>query len=304
MERQEIETFLALCEELHFGRTAKRLRISPARVTQLIQKTERRIGGALFERTTRGVVPTALGEQLRRDLAPAQQAVEEAVQLAAQAAKGIGGELRLGFLGTANGRHLAELSRAFEAGNPESSVRMAVESEIVDHLRPLRDDRVDVLATLLPVEEPGLVVGPVVVRERLLMAVPEGHPIAKRGVATYEDLADHPVLLSTAEGLDYWVNHFVPQETPSGRPVGDRIRIDSLQAGLALVASGKGIGPIITQFAQFNQHPGIAYVPLEGAPLIESALIWKASRETGLVRAFARLAENRGPVTLDWNPAA
>ena len=82
MERQEIETFLALCEELHFGRTAKRLRISPARVTQLIQKTERRIGGALFERTTRGVVLTDLGRQLQRDLAPAHRAVEEAIRLA------------------------------------------------------------------------------------------------------------------------------------------------------------------------------------------------------------------------------
>lgn len=303
MERQEIETFLSLCEELHFGRTAKRLRISPARVTQLIQKTERRIGGALFERTARGVVLTELGRQLQRDLAPAHLAVEEAVRLAAQAAKGIDGELLLGFLGTANGRHLVDLAHAFEANHPGASVRLQLETEVGDHLAPLRANRIDVLTTLLPVREPDLVVGPVVLRESLLMAVPEGHPIAKRGRASLEDLADNPVIHSTAEKYDYWLDHFVPRRTPSGRLIEQRIGVDTLQAGVALILAGRGIGPIISQFAQYNQHPGIAYLPLDGVPVVESALVWSAARENALVRAFARLAEARGPLTLDWSPA-
>ena len=302
MERQEIETFLTLCEELHFGRTAARLRISPARVTQLIQKAERRIGGSLFSRTTRGVVLTDLGHQLQQDLAPAHRAVEKAVRLAAQTAKGVSGELRLGFLGTASGRHLVDLARAFEARHPEVTTRLQLEAEIGDHLRPLRESKVDLLATLLPVKEPGLVVGPVVLREALLMAVPENHAIAKRGRASLEDLADNPAVLSTSE--NYWIDHFVPRTTPSGRPIERTHCIDSLQAGIALIASGQGIGPIVTQFAQYNQHPGITYVPLDGAPIIESALIWSAARETELIRAFARLAEARGSLTLNWHPPA
>ena len=302
MERQEIETFLALCDELHFGRTAKRLRMSPARVTQLIQKTERRIGAALFERTPRGVVLTELGSQLRQGLAPAFQAIDDAVRLAVQAAKGIDGELRLGFLGAVNGRHLLDLARTLEARHPGASVRLLLEGELADHLRPLRDDRVDLLATQLPVREPDLVVGPVVLRERLFIAVPEGHAIAKRGRAFFEDLADNPVVLST--GADYWVDRFVPRLTPSGRPIERTHHVDSLQAGIALIASGKGIATIFAQFAQHNQQPGIAYVPLEDGPVIESALVWSASRETELIRAFARLAEERGPVVHDWVPAA
>ncbi|MEU4537290.1 LysR family transcriptional regulator [Streptosporangium sp. NPDC023825] len=55
MELRDIEIFLTLAEELHFGRTAVRLCLSPARVTQAIQKQERQVGAPLFERTNRMV---------------------------------------------------------------------------------------------------------------------------------------------------------------------------------------------------------------------------------------------------------
>ncbi|MET7345564.1 LysR family transcriptional regulator [Streptomyces sp. NPDC087866] len=58
MERYEIETFLALAEELHFARTAERLQVSPGRVSQTVKALERRIGGALFERSSRHVALT------------------------------------------------------------------------------------------------------------------------------------------------------------------------------------------------------------------------------------------------------
>ncbi|MGW4797427.1 LysR family transcriptional regulator, partial [Nonomuraea sp. NPDC004297] len=62
MEMREIEIFLTLAEELHFSRTAERLGISPARVSQSIKKQERRIGAPLFDRTTRAVRLSPLGE--------------------------------------------------------------------------------------------------------------------------------------------------------------------------------------------------------------------------------------------------
>ncbi|WP_157974897.1 LysR family transcriptional regulator [Glycomyces dulcitolivorans] len=304
MERQEIETFLVLCEELHFGRTAKRLRVSPARVTQLIQKIERRIGAPLFERSTRGVTLTDLGRRFQRDLAPAHEAVEEVVQRTIQAAKGISGVLRLGFLGAANGHQLVELARRFEARRPGIAARLVLESEVGDHMRPLREDRADVLVVPLPVREDGIVVGPVVLREPLLMAVPEDHPIARRGRATLEDLADNPVVVAAGDPEDYWIDTFVPPRTPSGHPIERTHLVESLQAGILLVVSGKGIGPILAQFAQYNQRPGIAYVPLQDGPVVESALVWSAARETELIRDFARLAEANGPVALDWPPTA
>ncbi|WP_243707595.1 LysR family transcriptional regulator [Micromonospora sp. KC606] len=54
MERQDIEVFLALAQELHFTRTAERLRVAPASVSQTIKKLERRFGAPLLDRSTRG----------------------------------------------------------------------------------------------------------------------------------------------------------------------------------------------------------------------------------------------------------
>ncbi|WP_316522109.1 helix-turn-helix domain-containing protein [Kitasatospora brasiliensis] len=55
LERVEAEVFLALAEELHFGRTAERLHLTTGRVSQVVRKLERRIGGPLFDRTSRSV---------------------------------------------------------------------------------------------------------------------------------------------------------------------------------------------------------------------------------------------------------
>ncbi|WP_244177817.1 LysR family transcriptional regulator [Streptomyces atriruber] len=70
MERDELERFLLLAEELHFGRTAERMRLSRARASQLVQRLERRVGAPLFIHSSRRVGLAALGRQLRADLEP------------------------------------------------------------------------------------------------------------------------------------------------------------------------------------------------------------------------------------------
>jgi len=78
MERRDAEIFLTLAEELHFGRTAERLFVSQARVSQSIKKLERRIGAPLFERTSRHVALTPIGRQLHRDIGPAYRRISGA----------------------------------------------------------------------------------------------------------------------------------------------------------------------------------------------------------------------------------
>ncbi|MFD0512338.1 LysR family transcriptional regulator [Streptomyces aureus] len=99
MERQEIEIFLTLAEELHFGRTAERVGVSQSRVSQTIARVERRIGAKLFERSSRRVTMTAIGEQLRDGIGPAQRRIEEEIAKATAAGRGITGTLRIGFSG-------------------------------------------------------------------------------------------------------------------------------------------------------------------------------------------------------------
>ena len=71
VELSEIRVFLGLAEELHFGRTAERLHITPSYASQLIRRLETRLGGRLFDRTSRRVRLTPLGERLLVTLGPA-----------------------------------------------------------------------------------------------------------------------------------------------------------------------------------------------------------------------------------------
>lgn len=70
VDLRELRTFLALCEEMHFGRAAERLDISQGRVTQIIKHMETKLGSSLFERTSRRVSITPSGERLRERLTP------------------------------------------------------------------------------------------------------------------------------------------------------------------------------------------------------------------------------------------
>jgi DNA-binding transcriptional LysR family regulator len=87
VELRDIEIFLVLAEELHFRRTAVRVRVSPARVSRSIKQQERRIGGVLFERTSRSVRLTPLGRQLRDDLHPVHHGLHESIERARLAAQ-------------------------------------------------------------------------------------------------------------------------------------------------------------------------------------------------------------------------
>ncbi|NED58861.1 LysR family transcriptional regulator, partial [Micromonospora aurantiaca] len=80
MELRDIEIFLALAEELHFGRTAERLHISQARVSQAIKKQERRIGAPLFDRTSRRVRITPAGEHLYRELSAGYRQIMDGIE--------------------------------------------------------------------------------------------------------------------------------------------------------------------------------------------------------------------------------
>ncbi|TQF07505.1 LysR family transcriptional regulator [Kitasatospora acidiphila] len=113
-----METFLALAEELHFGRTAQRLRLPQSRVSQQIRSLERRLGAPLFTRTSRRVELTRLGEHTRDSLGAAYQALGDAFDEARTVAQGVVGTLRIGFLGCLNGTPLTTLAADFAAAHP------------------------------------------------------------------------------------------------------------------------------------------------------------------------------------------
>ncbi|MET8213385.1 LysR family transcriptional regulator, partial [Streptomyces sp. NPDC005373] len=137
MERQEIEIFLTLAEELHFGRTAERVGVSQSRVSQTIARVERRIGAKLFERSSRRVTMTAIGEQLRDGIGPAQRCIEEEIAKATAAGRGITGTLRIGFSGAFTGHLLHSVAALFARRHPGVDVQIR-QVQISDPYGPLR----------------------------------------------------------------------------------------------------------------------------------------------------------------------
>src|SRR3954468_18637443 len=144
LERYELETFLTLAEELHFGRTAERLHLSTARVSQTIRNLERRVGAPLFNRTSRRVELTAIGRQLDEDLRPTWALITAALERAIDAGRGVTGLLRVGFVDAAGGQLLVGASEVFRGRHPDCDVQIR-EARMSDVVRWLRDAEVDVV---------------------------------------------------------------------------------------------------------------------------------------------------------------
>ncbi|MFI9006295.1 LysR family transcriptional regulator [Actinosynnema sp. NPDC053489] len=278
MERRDLEVFLTLAEELHFSRTAERLRVSQARVSQSVKQLERRIGAPLFERTSRRVALTPIGRRLRDDLAPAYRQIVAGVARAVEAARGTS-LLRVGFEAPAVADLVAHVLDTFRARHPDSGVRVR-EAPFTDPFSLLRTDEVDVLVTLFPVAEPDLTPGPVIHEEPLVLAVSDTHPFTRQASVTLEDLARDTVFRAA-----YWCDR-----TPSGAPVKRGRDVTTFQELLTAVADGEGVCPLGAHAAGYFARPRIAFLPLVGAPRLRWGVVWRTGGETARVREFAAAA--------------
>jgi DNA-binding transcriptional LysR family regulator len=288
MERDELECFLILADELHFGRTAARMRLSRARVSQLVQRLERRLGAPLFERTSRTVVLTDLGARFREDVEPHHRAIEQALARTAAAARGFGGTLRVGFSAPLTGETAMRAVDALRADHPELAVEIC-EMSFTDPFAQLRDRYYDVLLMELPVREDDLAKGPTLLTEGRMVAVAADHPFAARPWLTMEDLADVQLIETDGDVPDYRRTLQTPRLTPSGRPIPAGPVVTSLQEALMLVAAGKGAMLTAAHTATYHARPGVVHLPILDAEPVRYGLVWRSGENTAAVDAFAGL---------------
>ena len=111
VDMAQAEAFLAVAEELHFGHAAGKLRVSQPRISRLVAALEREVGGKLFERTSRRVALTPLGEQFHALLLPGYAQMQTALARARHAAREAAGLLRIGCLVTLAGPALTRAAR-------------------------------------------------------------------------------------------------------------------------------------------------------------------------------------------------
>ncbi|MFF7154591.1 LysR substrate-binding domain-containing protein [Streptomyces sp. NPDC008139] len=289
MERYEMETFLTLAEELHFGRTAMRLRVTTARVSQVISKLERRVGAPLFERTSRSVVLTPIGRRLHDDLRPAFERLEAALATAVAEGRGVAGLLRVGFVGAAASQLLVRATERFRTRHPGCEVEIR-EVQMTEALERLRADALEVLIACLPLSGPDLANGPVLLSEPRMLAVPATHPFAQRGTVSVEDLARTEVLQAPCSLPDYWREPGTPQQTPAGLAIPVGRSAATFQEVLTLVGAGQGVFPVGAHATRFPARPDVVYVPFHDTPPLDWGPVWRASRATARIRAFTEAA--------------
>jgi DNA-binding transcriptional LysR family regulator len=290
VELRHLRAFLAVAEELHFGRAAERLRLTQSRVSQLVQALETIVAAPLFERTSRRVALTPTGAQLLDQVRPLYDGLRQAIADLNAASAGIAGELRLGIVvPTSGGPRLPQVIGLFESRHPACSV-IVTDVGFADPLEPLRRGEVDMLAIRFPIRQRDLVVGPVLTTDRRALAVAVGHPLASRPSVSVEDLGDYVV--AQASGLPReLLEAFTPQVTPSGRPIAHR-EIRGAVDNLSQVARGEIVHVTIESVRDYLPYPGVTYVPIEDLPPSKAGLLWRSSGESPAIRAFAKAAED------------
>ncbi|WP_331766838.1 LysR family transcriptional regulator [Embleya sp. NBC_00896] len=298
MERYEIEAFLVLAEELHFGATAARLHLTTGRVSQIIQKLERRIGALLFDRTSRRVALTTIGLRFRDDLLPGHRQIQLALERAVMAARGFDGAFRVGYAGAAAGQFVLKVSRVFGERHPTSRIEIC-ELQMNSSFSGLRDHSTEMVLNSRPVVEPDLVTGPTLWSEPRYLAVPIRHPLAAKGEVGLEDLADITLIRMPENGPPSITEDRVPSHTPSGRPIAHGPRAATFPEALALVGAEVGAFTAGAQVTRFYLRPDVAYIPFTDANPLEWGFIWRMSHETERIRAFNALA-----VDIARSPAA
>lgn len=289
LERHELEAFLTLAEELHFGHAAERLHVSTARVSQTIRKLERRVGVPLFDRTSRRVALSPVGRQLYEDLRPAWAQVADALTRAIETGRGFTGTLRVSFTGAASGQLLVGVTESFRARHPDCDVQIR-EAQLAELMPWLRDGTVDLALATFPVREPGIVTGPVLVTEARFLAVPIGHAFASRDTVSLDELATVTMLRLPDTLPESLRADRTPDTTPAGHPIRPGRSAATFQELLTLVGAGHGVFPVGANVRRYYARPDIAYVHLHDAPPLEWGLLWRADNATARVHAFSDAA--------------
>jgi DNA-binding transcriptional LysR family regulator len=290
MELRDIEIFLALAEELHFGRTAERLRITPSRVSHVIKKQERRIGAPLFERTSRTVRLTPVGERLYQTLRPAYQQIIDGVGEVSALVGDVHGTLTLGTMGP-QGWMIHDIVERFRARHPNGRL-VHRDLNPIDPLTPLRSGEMDVAHVWLPLREPDITVGPVTHTSPIVLAMAANHPYADRGSVCLEDFGDltfvapHQSLIPPSMEEAYQ-----PFRTPSGRLISRGPAVTHWDDQLKAASSGQAVVACPAEAARFYPWPNLVYVPVRDAPPCRWVFAWLTANPNPLIRALADAAD-------------
>jgi DNA-binding transcriptional LysR family regulator len=273
VDLRKLRYFVALAEELHYGRAAEALHIAQPVLSRQIKALEDELKVQLFVRTKRATELTPAGEQL---LADARPLLANAEALRRRVARGTG-KFTVGFM---PGLIVTGPVRALRERHPELAVEV-VRTAWHTQVSMVHDGQLDVSYVRLPVDQRGLRVRPVHTEQRVAV-VRTDHPLAGKESVDIGDLTGEHLLQASA-AVPEW-----PGSAESKPPL-------MVEVKLELVASGSGVVILPLSTATFYTRPDVTYVPITDIGPSQICVAWDAARHDPIIDEFADLASAYAP---------
>ena len=289
MKLHSFHYFVAVAEELHFGKAAARLQITQPALSRQIHRLETELGIKLLRRTKRTVELTEAGIVFLGEIRKALQQVDAAVRVAQRVACGEVGSLRIGFTPSSMHTVLPEILRCFRDRSPDVKLTMT-EICTLDQVNGLRTETIDLGFLHPPIDESFLDLYPLQ-GERLLVVLPHTHALAKQQEIPLKSLATEPFILHPRhEGpiLYDQILHLCRQAGFEPRVVYED---NQHQTRVGLVVAGMGI-TFVPESLQKAGLTGVSYCALADEVLeLQLAVAWRAQQISPVVQGFLTVVE-------------
>ena len=286
MELRHLRYFVAVAEELHFGRAAERLNISAPTLSHQIGALETLLGAKLFTRKTKTAV--TLTHPGKRFLVEAQNTLKQAAQaelVGRQAARGHAGSIAVGFILSAgfSGMISSTLIK-FRKTHPDVSFQMSRMLTFAQ-FKAITDGSLDVGFAQAPQRFPYGLTGFVIDRQPFWAALPEGHHLAARKQVTPAMLADEGfITISVEMETGFWQN--IAAVSPPGMAPRIAERAPDAFTVMTLVAAGFGISVLSEPFTRVAM-PGLVFRKIAGANRTSDlGVIYRKNETAPVVMAY------------------
>lgn len=291
MDLRQMKYFLALAEELNFGRAAARLHMAQPPLTRQIRALEDELDTALFLRTTKGVELTAAGQALLDEVPNILSLAARARERAQRAGQGLIGQLDVGLFGSGVLDVIPRLLASFHRVRPD--VRIALHNLTKgEQLQALRERRITIGFNRLVPAEPGLLVQ-TVLQEKLVVALPDTHRLCARSEIALHELDGEPMISYPNAPLPGLAQEVANAFHREGLWLNVVQSVEDVLTCVALVAGGFG-ACVTTQSAMRLRLPGVEYRPLRSPHLrdIELSCLYRADDASPVLAAFLEVVRD------------
>lgn len=271
----QLRCFVTVAEELHFSRAAARLHMTQPPLSRQIQLLEHNIGTALFTRSNRVVRLTPAGRTLLPEARTILRLAESASLSARRVGLGEAGSVSIGFTAAAGYRFLPEAIAHLRKALPDIDLQL---KEMVSHsqLEALDNGRLDLGLLRPPITRDGMR-SRCVVRETLMAALPQDHPLAQQPSLKLRDFDRQPLVMYSPDEARYFYELVGRIFSRVGVAPHYEQHVSQVHSVLSLVRAGLGVA-LVPEAASSLRYEGIVYRNVTGlAPArpVELHMVWK-----------------------------